>query len=176
MSNAFYKTSDPTVLAAMAAYEADGKSVAAVGGAFAEHFGGRLLTSSTVHGREVAGLYFRPAKDDPLWTKPDAERAGMQRPRGSLRKGTKEERHALANLQADWKARFPAMKADLAPVLAAMGTDWGALFFSGFAMFQHDDGVVYVATSAQLATCMVEIRASEYNAARIAYESVKEAA
>lgn len=176
MSDAFYKTSAPNVLGAMATYEADGKSVAAAGTAFAEHFGGRLLTSSTVHGREIAGLCFRPAKDDPLWTKPDAERAGMQRPRGSLRKGTKEDRTALANLQADWKARFPAVKSDLAPVLAAMGTDWGALFFSSFAMFQLDDGVVYVATSAKLALCMVEILASEYNAARTAFESAKEAA
>lgn len=67
------------------------------------------------------------------------------------------------------------MKADLAPVLAAMGTDWGNLFFTGIAFFQHD-GAIYVSTSAKLAPCMVEILASEYNAAKAAYESMKEAA
>lgn len=176
MSAAFYKTSDPAVLRALATYEAEAAKVSAAGKAFADHFGGKLLTSSTVHGRKVAGLCFRPAKDDPLWTKPDPQRADIQRPRASLRKATKEQRLALAELRADWTARYPAEKADLSPVLASMGTDWGALFFCSFNMFQRTGGTVYVATSAQLAPCMVEIVASEYNAAKAAYESIEEAA
>ena len=175
MSSAFYKTSDATVQAAIKTYGEQGAAVSAAGNEFACHFGGKLLTQANAHGRRVAGLCFSPAKDDPLWTKPDAQRAGLQQPRASLRKSTKEQRVALAELQADWKARFPTLEADMAPVLTAMGTDWGNLFFCGFAMFEHD-GHIYVSTSAPLAPCMVEIVASEYSAAKAAYEKIKEAA
>lgn len=101
MSAAFYKSSDSALMAVWAVYEAEAGAVSAAGNAFAAHFSGKLLTSSNSHGSTVAGLKFSPAKDDPLWTKPDAQRAGMQQPRASLRKGTKEERQALAALQAD---------------------------------------------------------------------------
>lgn len=175
MSTAFYKTSDPAVLAALSTYEAEAAKVSAAGKLFADHFGGKLLTSSTAHGRKVAGICFRPAKDDPLWTKPDPQCANAQHPRSSLRKGTKEQRLALRELQADWTARYPTEKADLAPVLASMGTSWDVLFFHGFAMFQRHGGTVYVATSAQLAPCMIEIVASEYNDAKVAYEPLEEA-
>jgi hypothetical protein len=172
MSAAFYKTSDPAVLAAMAAYEREVGSVFAAGKEFSAHYGGKLLTRADLHGRSVAGLCFEPAKDDPLWTKPDAQQAGMQRPRTSLKGATKEQRAALAELAAGWRVRFPSAKADLEPVLATMGTDWGSLFFTNFAMFQHE-GAVYASTGAKLAPCMVEILSSEYAAAKAAYELTK---
>lgn len=175
MSTAFYKSSDSALMAAWAIYEAEVAAVRAAGQAFAAHYGGTLLMHSDFHGRRVAGLRFEPAKEDPLWTKPDAQRAGMQKPRASLRKGVKEQRDALATLLIDWTERFPREKADLEPVLAAMGADWSALFFSGIGFFARG-GVFYVSTSAKLAPCMVEILASEYNAAKAAYESTKEAA
>lgn len=175
MSAAFYKSNDGGLLAAWVNYEVETAKVSAAGKAFAEHFGGKLLTRSDFHGRSVAGLRFIPAKDDPLWTKPDQQASGMQHPRRSLRKGTKEQRKDLADLLIEWSDRFPKEKADLEPVLKAMGTDWGSLFFSGIKFFQHD-GAIYVSTSVTLAPCMVEILASEYNAAKAAYESVKEAA
>lgn len=175
MSSAFYKTTAPAVLAIRAAYEARVMEVRAAGQEFANHFGGKMLARQDAQGYSFAGLCFEPAKDDALWTKPDASCAGMQRPRGLLKSGGKVQRAALAELSAGWKARFPREKADLAPVLAAIGTDWGSLFFCSFALFRHD-GAVYVSTSAKLAPCMVEILASEYNAAKAAYESIKEAA
>lgn len=170
MSAAFYKTTTVAVLEAWANYEAEAALVASAGKAFAEHFGGKLLTRADAHGREVAGLRFAPAKDDPLWTKPNQQAYGRQHPRASLRKGTKEQRQALVTLQADWKARFPTEKADLAPVLAAMGTAWGALFFCGISFFEHG-GAIYINTSAQLAPHMQEILASEYSAASTAYDA-----
>jgi len=175
MSAAFFKTTDKAVIDAMATYELAAGHVRQAGAAFAAHFGGELLARRDLHGYRVAGLIFKPAKDDPLWTKPNQQAAGMQQPRASLKKSTKEQRQALASLQADWKARFPTEKADFAPVLEAMGTDWGNLFFSGFAMFQHG-GAIYVSTSAKLAPCMQEILASEYSAAKAAYQQIKEAA
>lgn len=175
MSAAFYKTTDPAVLAIRAAYEAKVTEVRDAGQEFANHFGGHLLARHDAHGYSVAGLRFKPAKIDPLWTKPDASCAGMQRPRSSLKNGTKEQRAALAELQADWAARLPSIKADLEPVLTAIGTDWGSLFFCGFTLLRYD-GAIYVSTSAKLAPCMVEILASEYNAAKAAYESIKEVA
>lgn len=175
MSAAFYKTSDPAVLNALAAYEADVAAVRAAGVEFAKRFGGKMVATSGLHGCGIAGLNFTPAKADPLWTKPNAQRANMQRPRATVKGATKEQKASLAELQADWDARFPKEKADLDPVLSAMGTDWGNLFFCGLAMFQHD-GSVYASTSAPLAPCMVEILSSEYSAANAAYESAKEAA
>jgi hypothetical protein len=175
MSDAFYKTTDPAVLAIRAAYEAKVMEVRDAGQEFANHFGGKMLARHDAQGYSFAGLCFQPAKLDPLWTKPDASYAGMQRPRSSLKGGNKEQRTALTELSDDWKARLPTVKADLAPVLTAIGTDWGNLFFCSFALFRHD-GAIYVSTSAKLAPCMVEILASEYNAAKAAYESIKEAA
>nr|WP_315249238.1 hypothetical protein [uncultured Duganella sp.] len=175
MSTAFYKSGDSALLDAWSTYEAEVGAVRAAGKQFATHFGGKLLLRSDFHGSSVAGLRFAPSKDDPLWTKPDAQHAGEQRPRSSLRKGTKEQRQALAALLTEWSDHFPKQKADLAPMLSAMGTDWGALFFCGIGFFKHD-GVIYVSTSAKLAPCMVEILASEYNAAKAAYESIKEVA
>ena len=175
MSTAFYKTSDPAVLATWAVYKAEAEKVEAAGTAFSEHFGGKLLTYSDVHGRRVAGLRFVPVKADPLWTKPEAQAHGRQRPRSSLKKATKEQRQALAELQADYDARFPKDSADLVPVLTAFGTDWGLIVLCGIGFFEHD-GVIYVSTSAPLAPCMVEIVASEYSAAKAAYEKIKEAA
>lgn len=175
MSRAFYKTSDRAVLAALAAYESQVDAVRAAGAEFAGHFGGKMVATSGLHGCSVVGLIFSPAKTDPLWTKPDAQRANMQRPRATVKGATKEQKAALAELAADWNARFPSAKADLDPVLSAAGTDWGNLFFCGFDMFQHD-GAVYVSTSAPLAPCMVEILSSEYSAAKAAYNLAKEAA
>lgn len=175
MSAAFYKTSDADVLAAMADYNLTCAAVGKVGAEFAAHYGGMLLARRDLHGYSVAGLLFNPAKDDPLWTKPDPQFAGMQRPRSTLKGATKEQRAALAELSAGWKVRFPKAKADFEPVLTAMGTDWGNLFFCGFDMFQHG-GCLYVATSAKLAPCMQEILSSEHSAAKSAYQASKAAA
>lgn len=172
MSAAFYKTSDHAVLAALAAFESEASSVAATGKAFAAHYGGEMLARRDVLGYSIAGLRFHPAKDDSMWTKPDPTSAGMQRPRTSMKGASKEERAALGELRADWCARFPYGKAEFAKFLDAIGTDWGHLILCGFTMFQHD-GAIYAATSAKLATCMVEIMASEYSAAKAAYENIK---
>jgi hypothetical protein len=172
VSAAFYKTSDATALAALATYDAELANVNRIGNEFAAHFGGTLLLGSDLHGCSVAGLRFSPAKDDPLWTKPDAQRAGIQRPRTAVSGAGKGQKAAMAELLADWSARFPAERANLEPVLTAMGADWGSLLFCGFAMFQHG-GAIYAATGAKLAPCMQEILASEYNAAKTAFESTK---
>lgn len=175
MSTAFYKTSDATVLAAMAGYNAQSAEVHKAGAEFAAHYGGTLLARSDLHGYSIAGLLFEPRRDDPLWTKPDPQSAGMQRPRSTLKSATKEQRAALAELSAGWKVRFPTAKADFEPVLTAMGTNWSNLFLCGFALFQHD-GCIYVATSAKMALGMVEILSSEYATAKAAYAAIKESA
>jgi hypothetical protein len=175
MSTAFYKTSDAAVLGAMVSYDSAAAEVHKSGAEFAAHYGGTQLARSDLHGYSIAGLCFHPEKDDPLWTMPDPKSAGMQRPRTSIKAATREQRIALAELSAGWKARFPVGRADFAPVLKAMGTDWGNLFFCGFAMFQHDC-CIYVATSAKLAPVMQEILGSEYNAAKSAHQAIKEAA
>jgi hypothetical protein len=175
MSTTFYKTNDAAALAAMAIYDEHVAEVRKAGAEFAAHYGGTLLARADLHGYSIAGLCFHPEKNDPLWTKPDPKSAGMQRPRTSIKSATKEQRAELAELLAGWQARFPIAKADLEPVLTAMGTDWGNLFFCGFAMFQHN-GCIYVATGAKLAPVMQEILGSEYNAAKSAHRAIKAAA
>lgn len=174
MSKAYFKTNDAAVLTAMKQHQAEAEVASTAGKAFADHYGGMLLVQNDLHEYRVSGLCFRPAKDDPLWTKPDPKRANMQRPRTSIKNATKEQKAALAELQAGWKARFPQQKSDFAPVLEAMGTHWGNLFFCGFAMFQHD-GFIYASTGVKLAPCMQEILGSEYQAAQDQFDAARNA-
>lgn len=165
MSNVYYKTSAPEVLAALAAYSTEAQRVRALGQVFAAKFGGTLLSRHDAHGYEVGGLRFEPRNTSPLWTVPDAKNAGAQRPRASLAKAEPDQREELKQLLADWIANFPKDRADYASVLEAIGTDWGNLLFCGISAFEVD-GAFYVATSAKLNDRMVEILGSEFDAAR----------
>ena len=173
MTRAYYKTNAAEVLAALHLHNEESRAVQAAGKLFADHFGGTLLTQAGIHSYRVAGLAFEPKRDGRLWTLADPKMANMQRPRASITGATLEEKAALAVLKADWKARFPMQESSFAPVMAAMGTDWGVCAFNGgFALFEHD-GFVYVATGAKLAACMIEIMASEYSAAREQFDAAK---
>lgn len=165
-----YKTTDPATLAAMQAHADQVDAIRAEAKAFCEHFGAATpaYSNSISSGLYVYGLVFEPAKDTLLWTAPDRE-TRCQRPRHRPKTGTsKGQRLELKALQADWELRFPKDRASWEPVLDAIGTDWGPLFFhGGFSMFEHA-GVIYIQTSVQLADHCVEIFGSEYEAARAA--------
>jgi hypothetical protein len=176
MTLAFYKTNDSAVMGAVNAYFAKIEEIRAAGKAFADHFGGNLLVKHNIHGFEIGGLYFNPPIKPRLWTAPDRSAMGRQRPRASIVRPTPEEKAALKALSEDWDKRFPKEKANLEPVLTAIGTDWGALMFGGgYAMHLHAD-YMYVTASVKLADCMVEILASEYQAAKAASEACEEPA
>jgi hypothetical protein len=166
MTKKYYKTSAPAVLTALAERNEKLTALRLRGEAFQKHFGAKnLVVSSSTEGYRIRGLQFDPPKDRRLWTVPDHEHLDMQRPRQSITKATPDEKAELARLKAEWKEHFPTGDVPFEPVLTAMGTTWVALIFgAGFHMHERD-GAVYVATAAKLNDLMVEILASEYEAA-----------
>lgn len=173
---AFYKTNDPAVVAIANAYLAKIEEVRAAGKAFAAHFGGELLVKHNIHGFEIGGLYFTPPIKSRLWTTPERSAMGRQRPRASIVRPTPDEKAALKALNDDWASLFPREKADLEPVLKSIEVSWGDLFFSGGFEFFPQDGFLWVSTSVKVAECMVEVLASEYNAAKAVHEGHRQAA
>ncbi len=170
---AYYKTNAPEVMAALEQHKKEVDVIRDAGLAFAKKFGGQLLARNDTRGYQIAGLVFEPRKPSRLWTHPAD--CGEQRPRQTVVKATVSEKAELAVLKASWKASFPTQESNFEPVMAAMGTSWGNCVFAGFGMFEHD-GHIYVATGAKLAPCMVEILASEYGTARVAFDVAQNAA
>ena len=166
MAKAYYKTSAPEVMTALQARNNEVDALRKKGEAFEAHFGGKLIVRNGVSGYSIAGLVFDPPKPGRLWTLPDHKHGiGQQRPRQSIAKATAEEKAELAKLREEWKAHFPVGEASFEPVLNAMGTSYGNLIFGGGFAMRQADHAVYVATSVKLNEHMVEILASEYEAA-----------
>lgn len=168
---AYYKTSDPAVLAAWKAYQEQADQLQKQGDEFAALFpNAKALFSTDIHsGRRFYGLAFTPAAPQPLWTKPNPKCGNEQRPRNSLPAGIKgDERKALKaeldQLAERYKANWPKDKADLEPFLAAMGLGGGKLFFAGYKQV-ITDGTVYIETSAAPGGALTEILGSEFDAA-----------
>lgn len=172
-NGAYYKTNDPAVMAALQERSKQVRAVLDAGKAFANAFGGGdVIWRNDSRGTEFIGVRFEPKKDARLWTHPDPKQNGIQRPRNTLQKATPDEKAELKALREKWNAEFPRIKYDMGPLLAAMGTDWGNLLFAGFGMFQHG-GFLWVTTGAKLGPCMVEVLASEYKAAKAAFDASK---
>jgi hypothetical protein len=173
MSKAYYKTSAPEVLSVLSERNEKLAALRKRGEAFQAHFGAKhLVVSNNTQGYRICGLVFEPPKPTRLWTCPDKQSLGQQRPRNSIVKATAEEKAELADLKARWKDWCPTDDVPFDPVLQAMGTTWGALIFGGsFALLDRGD-TVYVATTAKLNEHMIEILASEYAAAEAQKDGV----
>lgn len=165
---ATYKTNQPAALAAHRAYTAAVQELRAKGKAFVERVGAKdfVFQSGSGLGTRIAGVVFEPPRDRLLWTVPDKQMCGVQRPRSNLAKATPAQRAELRELGADWRAHYPSERVSWEPMLEAVGLSSGALIFSGaFALFEHD-GWLYLKTGAlPQADHLVEILASEYDAA-----------
>lgn len=172
MNALFYKTDDAAVLKALAVRAAEIKAIRNQGREFASHFGGQLLVQNDTHGYRVAGVKFTPPKDRRYWTVPNENDCGGQRPRSSVAKANAVEKLEQKVLKEDFDARFPRAVALMEPVLNAIGTNEGMLFFAKFSMFEHD-GFLWVKTNVDLAPCMVEILGSEFEAAKTAHDASK---
>lgn len=171
MTRIYYKTNDASALEAVDAYNKEANSIRAEGLKLAEYFGGKLLVNNSVYGFRVAGLQFDPPKSTVLWTVPDWQTsAGKQRPRKTIAKATPELKAELKQIQEKYNELFPKREADFNIVLSALGTDWGELLFSGLSYFLHD-GYIYFGCSVKVADHMQEILASEYEAAKKAFEA-----
>jgi hypothetical protein len=166
MSDAnYYKTTDQKVIAALDFYMAKVNEIRAAANQFAEKFDGKPVFRNGFHGRSFAGLTFTPRKDTRIWTVPKEIDCYMQRPRKTITKATPEEKAELKALNDEWQHEFPREKAELEPVMNAVGTSWSDVIFGGgFNIFKHDDAV-WVRTGAPVAEHMQEVKGSEYMAA-----------
>jgi hypothetical protein len=175
MTTAYYKSTDPAVIKAWNDYNTESDKVYAAGKLLAKIWKGKPWFRAGLRGTEFAGLTFDPVKEHPFWTKPDRFN-GIQKPRASLAKATKEDREALKSLREEWNADYPKERTNFDPVLAAMGTSYGATMMTGpLSMFVFG-GAMYVMCGVKLAPCFGEILASEYEARKKDFETQKKKA
>ncbi len=168
---AYYKTSNPAVLAAWQAYRDKADAIQAAGEEFAKRYDGAkaLFTTCFHSGRRFYGLKFNPPMPQPLWTKPDPKTGMSQFPRASLPTDVKgDERKKLApelkTLREEFREAAPKGNADMDGFLEAMGLSSGALFFGTYKQIIVD-GVIYISTSAKPSDALTEIFGSEFEAA-----------
>lgn len=161
MSVRYYRFSQPAVLATAKSYIDDCGLLNEQISVLVKEFGGRSIVANNVHGRRFAGLVFSPAKDAALWTKPDRQCMGTQRPRSKV---PAAQRDALAELTERWTALQPTIHPSLDALLTACGTDWGNLLFGGFG-YKLTDHAVCIATSLDLSASGEEITGGDYEAA-----------
>jgi hypothetical protein len=159
----YYKTNHPEVMAAVEAMRCDHEAMWAETKAFAAEFGGKPYNLRNTHGENFGGLIFTPKRDKMLWTMPD--RNGGQQPRAKPRPGaTEAQREEHKALREKWVALYPKRSVSSDALYKAIGTEWGALLFSGIG-YAERDGWFYVHTSVALNDRMTEILGSEYDTA-----------
>lgn len=158
----FYKTTDASVLAAHASFEAAKNDLIEKANALGKEFDGKPKFCSDVHRFKCAHLVlnnYHQREDKDLWTKPDQNYLSAPR-RGKVKGKTKEQKE----LQDRYWDMFPE-PVEANPLYESMGLNWGELLFGGgFTMFAHD-GAIYLRTGAKVGPMMTEILGSEFNAA-----------
>lgn len=160
----YYRTSDPGAVKAANDIRVATLALRDASDAFAALFGGaRALLSSSLTRRAFAfaGLTFDPTRDPVVWTKPDRQHR-MQTPRVRPARGANAEQRAEhERVSSLWSERRPRQDVHFDELFSAIGTSWGELAFCGIG-WAVSPTVVYVKTSARLASHMVEITASEF--------------
>ena len=158
----FYKTTDASVLAAHASFEAAKNAMIEKANALGKEFDGKPKFSRDVNRFSFANLVlnnYSPREDKDLWTKPNQHNLSSPR-RGKVKGKANEQKELLDRYQA----MFPD-SVDANPLYESMGISWGDLLFGGgFTMFTHD-GAIYLRTGAKVGPMMTEILGSEFNAA-----------
>lgn len=171
----YYKITDPTVIQAWHAWQAQVAKVWADAQAFADLYPGstRLVTGDFIQAVHVYGLTFQPRQDTRHWTQPDLKRMGAQFPRRSARipAGTpKEEREAIkaehTKIREAFYGRMPKTEAKSSDLLSAIGLDWGTVFMTGLGYFFANE-TLYLEWNGEPTVVMVEILGSEYKEAQV---------
>lgn len=168
----FYKTTDASVLAAHANFEAAKDALIEKANALGKEFDGKPKFSSDVNRFKCAHLVLNNyclREDKDLWTKPDKHNLSAPR-RGKVKGKTKEQKELLERY---WEM-FPE-SVETNPLYESMGLNWGDLLFGGgLTMFAHD-GAIYLRTGAKVGPMMTEILGSEFNAAELSLRQEKAA-
>lgn len=170
MTQYYYKTSAPEVIAANQSYETEKQALSQAGEKLARHFGGRAYQGQNQDGFIFVGVRFTPQKSTDLWTAPNDDRGGTQTPRAKLKSPIKPElKEPHKALKADWELQHATLlpngsRVDKRSLHAAIGLNPTELYFcsGSYLVFEHD-GTVYATTPCKLAKHMTEITASDFD-------------
>lgn len=158
----FYKTTDTSVLAAHADFEAAKNALINKANELGKEFDGKPKFCSDVNSFKCAHLVlnnYSQREDKDLWTKPDQNYLSSPR-KGKVKGKSKEQKELLDR----YLEMFPE-SVDANPLYESMALNWGDLLFGGgFTMFAHD-GAIYLRTGAKVGPMMTEILGSEFSTA-----------
>lgn len=192
MATKYYKTSDEKVLSAIRKLNKEKDELIAKSNILAAKFNAKAMTSTSTTGARFAGIVLNnyhgfswgrgsPIREDKiLWTAPNSNNISW--PRSSLTKKhfepwvrgmddveksdyIRDKRAQLKDLQSEYNslsAGINSIRFD--DFFESIGTDWGNMMFSGIKWLELD-GIVYLATSQDLANVADEILGSEFEAA-----------
>ena len=176
MSSYFYKSTDVSILAAVAAWDEKLAAFHAKREKMTDVFGGPGSPMHSGGDKYVGGVKISTSQDlDVHWRRPDEYGYRSLRSAAKPAKGTsKEDRAALREAHAKlldlWQQHCPA-RISMDDAWKAMNIDWGNIWLSGGVFFQHE-GVVYLHLGFQVSEGSdnvkgaTEIVASEFESAR----------
>lgn len=176
MSSYFYKTSAPSVLAAVKAWDAKLADFHAQRGRLGQVFGAEASPMFSGNDSYVGGMKLGDSRDlDVHWCRPDQYEFRALRTSAKPERGaTKEARAAYSveheRLRAQWKEHCPA-RISKDDTWKAIGVDWGSVWLAGGVFFEYE-GAVYLNFGFQLKSDgeqvegAAEILGSEFEAAR----------
>ena len=184
MSSYFYKTTDASVLAAVAAWDAKLADFHAKREKMADVFGGPGSPMHSGGDKYVGGVKISASHDlDVHWRRPDEYGYRSLRSNPKPEKGASKEARAAYKAEHDrltvlWQEHCPR-RISKDDAWKALGVDWGSVWLSGGVFFKHD-GAVYLNLGFQLkeggehVEGAAEIVASEFEKARAAKLSERE--
>lgn len=165
----YFKTDRADVVAAVNHYFTERQLLTDESNVFAKKFGSDLVMYRTSFPDfSFGGLVFKEQKDIFRWTKPDENR--IQRPRPATKFKTKDKAEQQ-KLVEEWYAAIPKRKVDMTPILKLIGLCWSDFFLGGSFSFFEFDGFVYFKTSRKPDVFLIEILASELQAAHEAWKA-----
>lgn len=186
MSDYFYKTTAPSVLAAVQAWDATRAEFDAKRMKLKDVFGGHGSPMSSGNDSYVGGVKISDSRElDVYWRRPDDYGYRALRSAAKPEKGASKEARAAykvehARLVALWEEHCPP-RISKDDVWKLLGVDWGSVWLSGGVFFEHD-GVVYLhlgfplKPDGETVEGAEEILSSELQAARQAVLEIRKAA
>lgn len=186
MSSYCYKTTAPSVLAAVLAWEDKRKAFHAQREKMNDVFGGPGSPMRSGNDSYVGGVKISASKDlDVHWCRPDDHGYRSLRTSAKIPNGTEKEARAELKteherLRALWVEHCPA-RISMDETWKEIGLDWGSIWLSGGIFFELD-GTVYLHLGFQLSADddqvegATEIMSSELETARQAVLNQRKAA
>ena len=176
MGSYYYKTTAPSVLNAVATWDAKRAAFHAQRIKLGQMFGGDASPMYSGSDNYVGGVKLSADRElDVHWRRPDEYGYRALRNAAKPEKGTPKEARAALKLEherlvAQWQEHCPA-RISKDDAWKAIGIDWGSIFLNG-GVFFVSDGTVYLNLGFQLKPDReriegaIEILSSEYETAR----------